>query len=187
MSPPTYTASRRTPKQKLALENILRELESDWINLSGSGSSSLAGSPVLESQAAFTSLPTHVLELERPFLPIENCRFYPLCAPTAMNPTEIVTKLLANATDLAVVEELVAEDATYISLNHSNPELQSVRTPTHTPPARQIPNNPRRSSSGAALNPKSVPQPSTNLSSMSIATGTYSLSPPKPRLVAARM
>ena len=45
-----------------------------------------------------------------------------------MKPTEIVQKLLLNATNLDVVKELVSEDATYVSLNYNNPDLQAVRT-----------------------------------------------------------
>lgn len=44
-----------------------------------------------------------------------------------MTPTEIVQKLLLNATNLDIVRELVAEDATYVSLNYDNPDLQAVR------------------------------------------------------------
>ena len=43
-----------------------------------------------------------------------------------MTPTEVVFKLLANTTDLSVVRELVAEDATYVSLNYHNPDLTAV-------------------------------------------------------------
>ena len=41
-------------------------------------------------------------------------------------PKEIVSKLLANTTNLSIVKELVAHDATYVSLNRSNPELTSI-------------------------------------------------------------
>jgi hypothetical protein len=44
-----------------------------------------------------------------------------------MKPTEIVPKLLLNATNHDVVQDLVAEDATYVSLNYDNPDLQAVR------------------------------------------------------------
>ena len=43
-----------------------------------------------------------------------------------MQPTEIVAKLLSNATNLDVCRELVTEDATYVSLNYDNPDLQAV-------------------------------------------------------------
>ena len=43
-----------------------------------------------------------------------------------MKPTELVSKLLANASDLNVVKELVAEDATYVSLNYHDPDLTAV-------------------------------------------------------------
>ena len=43
-----------------------------------------------------------------------------------MKPTELVSKLLANATNLDVVNELVAEDATYVSLNYHDPDLTAV-------------------------------------------------------------
>lgn len=41
-------------------------------------------------------------------------------------PTEIVGKLLANTTNLEVVKQLVAEDATYVSLNYNNPILTKI-------------------------------------------------------------
>jgi hypothetical protein len=44
-----------------------------------------------------------------------------------MKATELVSRLLTNATDLSVVQELVAEDATYVSLNYYNPDLTAVR------------------------------------------------------------
>lgn len=44
-----------------------------------------------------------------------------------MKATEIVHKLLLNATNLDVVKELTTEDATYVSLNYHNPDLQAVR------------------------------------------------------------
>ncbi|KAK0273078.1 hypothetical protein LTR35_012490 [Friedmanniomyces endolithicus] len=40
--------------------------------------------------------------------------------------TNIVSKLLANSTNLELVKELVAEDATYISLNYNKPELRGT-------------------------------------------------------------
>lgn len=49
-------------------------------------------------------------------------------------PTDIVTKLLANSTNLDIVKELVADDATYVSLNYDNPDLQAVCPhPTYLP------------------------------------------------------
>jgi uncharacterized protein len=50
-----------------------------------------------------------------------------------MKATEIVQKLLANGTNLDVLKELVADDATYVSLNYNDPELQSVRPKSATP------------------------------------------------------
>jgi hypothetical protein len=44
-----------------------------------------------------------------------------------MKATELVSRLLTNATDLSLVQELVAEDATYVSLNYYNPDLTAVR------------------------------------------------------------
>ncbi|KAK1085840.1 hypothetical protein LTR48_004163 [Friedmanniomyces endolithicus] len=38
----------------------------------------------------------------------------------------VVSKLLANSTNLELVKELIAEDATYISLNYNNPELKGI-------------------------------------------------------------
>ncbi len=51
-----------------------------------------------------------------------------------MKPTEIVQKLLSNTTNLDIVKELVTEDATYVSLNYNNPDLQAVERwcGTHT-------------------------------------------------------
>ena len=46
-----------------------------------------------------------------------------------MKSTELVAKLLANTTNLEIVQELVAEDATYVSLNYNNPDLQAVYPP----------------------------------------------------------
>ena len=40
--------------------------------------------------------------------------------------TNIISKLLANSTNLELVKELVAEDATHISLNYNDPELRGV-------------------------------------------------------------
>lgn len=41
-------------------------------------------------------------------------------------PEEIVSKLLTNITNLTVVKQLVAHNATCVSLNRSNPELTSI-------------------------------------------------------------
>lgn len=43
-----------------------------------------------------------------------------------MKPIEVVLKLLSNATDLGVCKELIAEDATYVSLNYHHPDLTAV-------------------------------------------------------------
>ncbi|KAK0949104.1 hypothetical protein LTR91_026725, partial [Friedmanniomyces endolithicus] len=40
--------------------------------------------------------------------------------------TNIISKLLANSTNLELVKELVAEDATHISLNYNDPELRGT-------------------------------------------------------------
>ena len=39
---------------------------------------------------------------------------------------EVVKAILDNPTDLASVKELVAPDATYVSLNYNNPELKTL-------------------------------------------------------------
>ena len=44
----------------------------------------------------------------------------------AKSPVEVVKAILANPTDLASVRELVAPDATYVSLNYDNPELKRI-------------------------------------------------------------
>lgn len=41
-------------------------------------------------------------------------------------PVEIVTRLLANATNEAIVKDLVSSTATYISLCYSNPQLKQI-------------------------------------------------------------
>ena len=41
-------------------------------------------------------------------------------------PMEVVKKLLANTLNPDVVRELVASDATYISLNYDDPDLQRI-------------------------------------------------------------
>ena len=42
------------------------------------------------------------------------------------SPVEVVKAILDNPTDLASVRELVAPDATYVALNHDNPELKRI-------------------------------------------------------------
>ncbi|MCJ1457786.1 hypothetical protein MMC28_008155 [Mycoblastus sanguinarius] len=42
------------------------------------------------------------------------------------SPTEVVSKLLANTLSPAVINELVAPDATYISLNYGNTDLTKI-------------------------------------------------------------
>lgn len=42
------------------------------------------------------------------------------------DPIDVVRALLAAPTDLAAVSRLVAEDATYVSLNYDNPELKTL-------------------------------------------------------------
>ena len=44
-------------------------------------------------------------------------------APT---PSEVVQKLLANTMNADVLNEIVAPDATYVSLNYSNPSLKKI-------------------------------------------------------------
>jgi hypothetical protein len=44
----------------------------------------------------------------------------------AQIPTEVVKQFLANTTNPTVVESLVAEDATYVSLNYDNPDLKKI-------------------------------------------------------------
>ena len=39
---------------------------------------------------------------------------------------DIVVKLLSNATNPAIVEETVAAEATYVSLNQHNPDLTAI-------------------------------------------------------------
>ena len=41
-------------------------------------------------------------------------------------PSEVVGAILANPTDLASMRELVAPDATYVSLSYDNPELKRL-------------------------------------------------------------
>ena len=43
-----------------------------------------------------------------------------------MTPIETIVKLLTNISDPNVMRSLVAEDATYVSLNHNNPELKKI-------------------------------------------------------------
>lgn len=52
--------------------------------------------------------------------------YAPKVVITKMKPTEIVQRVLANATNLDVVKELVADDATYVSLNYNDPDLKAV-------------------------------------------------------------
>ncbi|MCJ1288247.1 hypothetical protein MMC26_007602 [Xylographa opegraphella] len=44
----------------------------------------------------------------------------------APDPKEVVAKLLANTTNEEVLNELVAPDATYVSLNYDNPTLKEI-------------------------------------------------------------
>ena len=44
-------------------------------------------------------------------------------APT---PKDLVTRLLANTSNLTIVKELVAEDATYVSLNYNDADLTKI-------------------------------------------------------------
>jgi hypothetical protein len=41
-------------------------------------------------------------------------------------PTEVVRQFLANTTNPTIVQSLVAEDATYVSLNYDNPNLKKI-------------------------------------------------------------
>ena len=45
---------------------------------------------------------------------------------TNMTPLETIIKLLTNISDPNVMRSLVAEDATYVSLNYNNPELNKI-------------------------------------------------------------
>ena len=49
--------------------------------------------------------------------------FFIIMVPT---PKEVVEKLLANTTNEQVLNELVASDATYVSLNYDNPTLKEI-------------------------------------------------------------
>jgi hypothetical protein len=42
----------------------------------------------------------------------------------AQTPPEVVRQFLANTTNPMIVKSLVAEDATYVSLNYDNPDLK---------------------------------------------------------------
>ncbi|KAF2111324.1 hypothetical protein BDV96DRAFT_582884 [Lophiotrema nucula] len=46
--------------------------------------------------------------------------------PTDLSPVAIVKKLLANATNPDIVNELVHPRATYVSLNYTNPQLHTI-------------------------------------------------------------
>ncbi|HET7001671.1 MAG TPA: nuclear transport factor 2 family protein, partial [Puia sp.] len=43
-----------------------------------------------------------------------------------LSPVDTTVKLLTNITDANVMRSLVAEDATYVSLNFNNPELKKI-------------------------------------------------------------
>jgi hypothetical protein len=45
---------------------------------------------------------------------------------TNMTPINTIIKLLTNIADPNVMRSLVAEDATYVSLSHNNPELKKI-------------------------------------------------------------
>jgi len=45
---------------------------------------------------------------------------------TKMSPIETIIKLLTNISDPNIMRSLVAEDATYVSLNYNNPELKKI-------------------------------------------------------------
>ena len=44
----------------------------------------------------------------------------------AVTPIDTVVKLLTNLADASVIRSLVAEDATYVSLNYNNPNLKKI-------------------------------------------------------------
>jgi hypothetical protein len=44
----------------------------------------------------------------------------------AQTPTEVVRQFLANTMNPIIVQRLVAEDATYVSLNYDNPDLKKI-------------------------------------------------------------
>ena len=50
----------------------------------------------------------------------------------SQNPIEVVQAILANPTDIEVISKLVAEDATYVSLNYENAELKKIAPWTGT-------------------------------------------------------
>jgi hypothetical protein len=47
-------------------------------------------------------------------------------------PTEVVRQFLASTTNPTIVKSLVAEDATYVSLNYDNPDLKKIMPWTGT-------------------------------------------------------
>ncbi len=50
----------------------------------------------------------------------------------AQTPPEVVRQFLANTTNPMMVKSLVAEDATYVSLNYDNPDLKKIMPWTGT-------------------------------------------------------
>ena len=50
----------------------------------------------------------------------------------AQTPREVVRQFLANTTNPMMVKSLVAEDATYVSLNYDNPDLKKIMPWTGT-------------------------------------------------------
>ena len=46
-------------------------------------------------------------------------------------PTEVVRQFLASTTNPTIVKSLVAEDATYVSLNYDNPDLKDHAVDRH--------------------------------------------------------
>jgi ketosteroid isomerase-like protein len=45
---------------------------------------------------------------------------------TELTPIEVINKFLANTTNPEVITGIVASDATYVSLNYSNPDLEKI-------------------------------------------------------------
>jgi uncharacterized protein len=43
-----------------------------------------------------------------------------------LSPTEVLSAILKNSTDIANVRSLVTPDVTYVSLNYSNPDLKTI-------------------------------------------------------------
>lgn len=103
-------------KQNVALKVVLSKLnECEVVDPSDSEVSSLRTSPLPSPPASPCSKSDFALDSRTSSAP-----------SSTMKPTELVGKLLANTTNLDVVKELVAEHATYVSLNYNDPDLQKA-------------------------------------------------------------